>query len=45
MKNWNKDDWQGKRQDQVNYSHKIGVIVWVLMLIILVGGAIHHILN
>ena len=45
MKNWNKNDWQGRRQDQVNYSNKIGIIVWALLLIMLLGGTINQILN
>ena len=37
MENWNKDDHQGKRKDQVDYSNKIGIIsgaIFVLLIII-----------
>jgi len=45
MKKWNKDDWQGKRKDQVDFSHKIGIVMWILMLIMIAGGIINEILN
>ena len=34
-KEWNRDEWQGKRQDQVEYSNKVGSIFTILMLITL----------
>ena len=34
-KEWNRDEWQGKRQDQVEYSNKVGSIFAILILITL----------
>jgi len=45
MKKWNKDDWQGKRKDQVNFANAIATIMWILMLIMIVVGIINRILN
>ena len=38
MKNneWNPNDWQGRRKDQVEYNNQIGVISMSLLLISLV---------
>ena len=30
---WNPNDWQGKRQDQVEYSTKVGNVFLVVLLI------------
>ena len=35
-KEWNPNDWQGKRQDQVEYSSGIGSIMTLLLLITLI---------
>jgi hypothetical protein len=37
MENWNKNDWQGKRKDQVDYAAKalfFGSIVLIIMVIV-----------
>ena len=34
-KEWNSDEWQGKRQDQVEYSTGISGIILILLLITL----------
>jgi hypothetical protein len=37
MENWNKNDFQGKRKDQVDYSAKVlffGSIAFILLIII-----------
>ncbi len=41
MEKWNKNDWQGKRKEQVNYSEKMAIIAGaafaVLVLIALIS--------
>jgi hypothetical protein len=37
MEDWSKDNWQGKRKEQVDYSYKVmfyGTIILVSMIII-----------
>jgi uncharacterized membrane protein YidH (DUF202 family) len=33
MEKWNKNDYQGKREDQVNYSNKIVIYTSIMSLI------------
>ena len=40
MKEWNRNEWQGKRKDQVDYSYKITLYT---LLIGLIAGIIYNI--
>jgi len=33
MENWNRNEWQGKRKDQVDYSYKAVLFVLILGII------------
>ncbi len=31
---WNREDWQGRSKEQVNFSHKVGFFATVLLTIV-----------
>ena len=45
MENWNKNDHQGKRKDQVDYSEKFGIIAGALFILLLIISIITTIIN
>ncbi len=38
MEEWNKNDWQGKRKDQVDFSYKIGFYSLVAGAVLILFG-------
>jgi hypothetical protein len=38
MEDWNKDQWQGKRKDQVDFSYKtvLGIVVITLIILFII---------
>ena len=37
--NWDKNDWQGKRKNQVEYSKTmVGVIIIIIIIVWIIGG-------
>jgi hypothetical protein len=38
MENWNENDWQGRRKEQVESSSKIGFYSMITLFVLIVGG-------
>ena len=37
MENWNRDDWQGRRKDQYEFSAKIVFYSYIALAIVMIG--------
>lgn len=37
MENWNRDDWQGRRKDQYEFSAKIVFYSYIALAIVIIG--------
>ena len=40
MKEWNKNDWQGKRKEQVDYSAKVLFFGTIALIIMIIASAV-----
>ena len=36
MEEWDKERWQGKRKNQVEYSEQVGLLSFILLIILLI---------
>lgn len=44
MAEFNSNDWQGRRKDQVEYNEKFGIIAFVAFVIAVLGSIAYKIL-
>jgi hypothetical protein len=44
-KEWDRNDWQGRRKDQIESSYKIMDVVFVLILIFTTIGIVYNVVS